>query len=408
MANITTANWAAFAAVADTALWTIDLTNRTFEFIGDPSVDEDNRFITFDINFDDDIPATLIIPRISQDTSNTSIRIHNARIIWTAGAASFGIADSNTFGNAGSTENVSVDIQNCEFVASNGLANGIGGAGNRGQRNTTGSLSNNVFHGINTGTSWFVNGAGIPALDLSNNSYNQSVLHSGRFRGGDLDTTPTVMTGSFDGTTRTAEGGGYTLRRTGFTGEWAYHADCVLAGTGYRTTAGTADDQLGIYQSNAGNTSQVEFSLNNQIESSNYPFQATTTDVLTLYDGYTWNPQFVDTTSLARVTDVRLTNATVFRDGAAERVFTAPSTVDFGVDIAAAATANGALMSASGYIIHTGGMTASTGNRIAVTEKALDFDTGEPLPGHTHNMTCLLYTSPSPRDRQKSRMPSSA
>ena len=25
-----------------------------------------------------------------------------------------------------------------------------------------------------------------------------------------------------------------------------------------------------------------------------------------------------------------------------------------------------------------------------------------------HNMSCLLYTSPSPRDRQKSRMPSSA
>ena len=26
----------------------------------------------------------------------------------------------------------------------------------------------------------------------------------------------------------------------------------------------------------------------------------------------------------------------------------------------------------------------------------------------THPQTCLLYTSPSPRDRQKSRMPSSA
>ena len=25
-----------------------------------------------------------------------------------------------------------------------------------------------------------------------------------------------------------------------------------------------------------------------------------------------------------------------------------------------------------------------------------------------HNLACLLYTSPSPRDRQKSRMPSSA
>ena len=38
------------------------------------------------------------------------------------------------------------------------------------------------------------------------------------------------------------------------------------------------------------------------------------------------------------------------------------------------------------------------------------------LPGHTllvrlydvHDLLCLLYTSPSPRDRQKSRMPSSA
>ena len=30
---------------------------------------------------------------------------------------------------------------------------------------------------------------------------------------------------------------------------------------------------------------------------------------------------------------------------------------------------------------------------------------GEPL---TENVSCLLYTSPSPRDRQKSRMPSSA
>ena len=31
------------------------------------------------------------------------------------------------------------------------------------------------------------------------------------------------------------------------------------------------------------------------------------------------------------------------------------------------------------------------------------------LPGHLQNpIRCLLYTSPSPRDRQKSRMPSSA
>ena len=36
-------------------------------------------------------------------------------------------------------------------------------------------------------------------------------------------------------------------------------------------------------------------------------------------------------------------------------------------------------------------------------------DTGEDGPLQTHyNLHCLLYTSPSPRDRQKSRMPSSA
>ena len=30
------------------------------------------------------------------------------------------------------------------------------------------------------------------------------------------------------------------------------------------------------------------------------------------------------------------------------------------------------------------------------------------VPGFINNKACLLYTSPSPRDRQKSRMPSSA
>ena len=33
---------------------------------------------------------------------------------------------------------------------------------------------------------------------------------------------------------------------------------------------------------------------------------------------------------------------------------------------------------------------------------------GDPINPYNHHCTCLLYTSPSPRDRQKSRMPSSA
>ena len=34
--------------------------------------------------------------------------------------------------------------------------------------------------------------------------------------------------------------------------------------------------------------------------------------------------------------------------------------------------------------------------------------TATPVTGQAPENTCLLYTSPSPRDRQKSRMPSSA
>ena len=38
----------------------------------------------------------------------------------------------------------------------------------------------------------------------------------------------------------------------------------------------------------------------------------------------------------------------------------------------------------------------------------IDQDILIPHPTPTQHTTCLLYTSPSPRDRQKSRMPSSA
>ena len=40
--------------------------------------------------------------------------------------------------------------------------------------------------------------------------------------------------------------------------------------------------------------------------------------------------------------------------------------------------------------------------------KAVQFKFDDPLRKDWHFIPCLLYTSPSPRDRQKSRMPSSA
>ena len=56
------------------------------------------------------------------------------------------------------------------------------------------------------------------------------------------------------------------------------------------------------------------------------------------------------------------------------------------------------------YLVHTQALDESVGkqNQIFIEDYQrgeLDFD------AYT---TCLLYTSPSPRDRQKSRMPSSA
>ena len=335
MANITGANWAAFAATSP-AGWTIDLTNRIFEFTEDPALDPVtlNEFVTFVNPFDDDIPVTLIIPRISQQTDDVSIRIHNATIYFKDGAANFSGTRTNTFAGQGDTINTSIDIQNCIFIASNGESNGFGGSAGRADQNTTGTLSNCTFHGINAATSWFVNTAGIPAVSLVGNTYNQSALHAAEFFGGDLDGTPSVMTGVFDGTTRQNSNGRYTLRRVDFddANTWAYHTDCTLAGTGYRTTTGTANNQESIYQINATQANQLEFSLNNQIESSNYSFQKTNTASMTMYDGYTWNPVFVDRVSADQVTDVRLTHDDIFGDTTTSRVFTCPTTVDFEVN----------------------------------------------------------------------------
>ena len=99
---ITEPNWADFAAATPTD-WTIDATNRIFEYTGPES------FITFNpgvgVNFDDDIPVTLIVPRISQQTDDANIRMHNATVYFTNGATSFGGSNNNTFAGQNGTDN---------------------------------------------------------------------------------------------------------------------------------------------------------------------------------------------------------------------------------------------------------------------------------------------------------------
>eukprot|EP01017_Pseudomicrothorax_dubius_P016809 TRINITY_DN19011_c0_g1_i1.p2 TRINITY_DN19011_c0_g1~~TRINITY_DN19011_c0_g1_i1.p2 ORF type:complete len:138 (+),score=59.57 TRINITY_DN19011_c0_g1_i1:95-508(+) len=45
---------------------------------------------------------------------------------------------------------------------------------------------------------------------------------------------------------------------------------------------------------------------------------------------------------------------------------------------------------------------------VMIEKEAEDTKQEKPLESNSSKQTCLLYTSPSPRDRQKSRMPSSA
>ena len=49
-----------------------------------------------------------------------------------------------------------------------------------------------------------------------------------------------------------------------------------------------------------------------------------------------------------------------------------------------------------------------TGNRATLSNTALTFATGVNIVMASGNGICLLYTSPSPRDKRQSRMPSSA
>ena len=46
-------------------------------------------------------------------------------------------------------------------------------------------------------------------------------------------------------------------------------------------------------------------------------------------------------------------------------------------------------------------------NIVIIGEKQV-FESGNSITGISHNIDCLLYTSPSPRDKRQSRMPSSA
>ena len=75
------------------------------------------------------------------------------------------------------------------------------------------------------------------------------------------------------------------------------------------------------------------------------------------------------------------------------------------------AEVTGASMTADAYHLtatHPEGLGALRGMKLAMTEAKCTPDDIDYINTHSTSTPCLLYTSPSPRDRQKSRMPSSA
>ena len=64
------------------------------------------------------------------------------------------------------------------------------------------------------------------------------------------------------------------------------------------------------------------------------------------------------------------------------------------------------------FLIASGACLVMAGTSQMNAQAALNLETDAPVAGASvainNYYACLLYTSPSPRDRQKSRMPSSA
>ena len=333
--------------------WIADHEARRYEYIGT------DDFVTFANNFTDDLPATLVVPRLSQRDNGVNVNISNATIVFTAGSATFAAATDNVY-SGDNAVTADWNIQDCNIVATNGAENGWGQAGN-GSQNTTGDVSNNNFVAIGNGTTWFVNHQGAVNVAFAGNRFTQGVFNS--------SAGIAFIGGSFDGTTRTHLGGAYTFRRNNpIAGTaWTMLHGNTFAGTDYRDTAGDADDQASIYQTNINRDGVSEYSLNNRVEDQSMSAQKARPDgtrIVEFIEGYTWNPTFVDAGTAADITDVHI-------NGFPATTRVPQAEVDFTTDPVAATDG---LASATGYIIQRDAETLTLGDRVYVLDKSLNLD----------------------------------
>ena len=89
-------------------------------------------------------------------------------------------------------------------------------------------------------------------------------------------------------------------------------------------------------------------------------------------------------------------------------IVTDPDLVDEGIDVSGLRTTTDTSPFLLGNIPDYQGIQYSTLSPTKYSDLMKLYSQGLPTLDIPQAVTCLLYTSPSPRDRQKSRMPSSA
>ena len=401
MANITQPSFDAFAATSP-AGWEIDLNNRVAIFTHTATSDD---FVQFTVNFNDESPATWVIPRISQRTNGLTIRMHNANVIFYDGSTGFpgGDPGAGVFSNATGVV-CNWNLQNNNFVATNGESASGFGQSSAGAQNSTGIVANNIFSGQrgnghdHTGAAaveqslWFINLQGIPQINFANNEFIQGVANT-------ASNGSSLFGLSFDGTVRAGAQGDYTTRVNPWAGTWMSIEETRYQGTGYATAASTTGGSNHIQAAELGGAERTIFSVNNRFEANAIAFHKLlgAGGTNTLREVYAWNPTFTQTGTTTTIADVV---ADFSSNTVTPTIYQAPANIydrttfplDYNNNSVIPRVADGYL----GFWIQTGSASITTPDSLSIVTKALDFSTGSVIApiearfkSFTHNVSRL-------------------
>ena len=410
MADITHPNFDAFAASGPVG-WDIDRNARVATYTQTATSDD---FVQFTGNFNDDAPCTWVIPRIHQETGAITIRMHNANVIFYNGSIGFPGGTSAAALNAGVFSNAvgtacTWDLQNNNFIATNGAAASGFGQSSAGDQGSLGTIANNLFSaqlgdgrpGVTTlqQSLWFINLQGIPQINFANNEFVAGVANS-------ASTGASLFGLSFDGQTRAGQGN-YTTRVNPFSvGTWMSIEETTYQGTNYATSSTDPNTNNHIQAAEITNDRTI-FSVNNRFEANAIAFHKLlgVGGTNTLREVYAWNPTFTQTGTTTAIADVV---ADFSSNTVAPTVFAAPANVYDRTTLPAGFINNAVVPSGAdgaGFWIQTGSAAITTPDSLSIVTKALDFSTGSVIApiearfkSFTHNVSRLANSTANTRE----------